>query len=327
MKTNNPKFSVVIPCYNEAENILVLYEQLLMVFMDLGVTYECVFVDDGSDDGTLDIIKEIAETNSNLKYISFSRNFGHQKALIAGLCVARGEGVITMDADLQHPVRILPRFLDLWKEGYEVVNTLRTDKKSLGRFKRTTSALFYSVMNLLTGLKLQQGSADFRLLDAKVVAIIRESKEDNLFLRGMICWYGFKQTNIVYQADERHAGTTKFSLCKMMSLALNGVTSFTIKPLRLATVLAGCFALFSLIEIGYVFYTACFTHHAVSGWSSLAILISLLGAVTLLMLGIVGEYVGRAFMQGKGRAAYIIAQTNVDDMPTEDTPKKVCHER
>ena len=315
MNNRKTDISIVIPCCNEAGNILALYSQLTALLSTIIPNYECIFVDDGSTDNTLAEIKSLCESHPPIKYISFSRNFGHQKALRAGLDASSGDAVITMDADLQHPVRLIPSLIDHWRAGVDIVNTMRTDAGTTGIFKRMTSALFYHVMNFLTGQDIKKGSADFRLMDRKVVDILCRNKEDDLFLRGMIGWCGFRQTVIDYTADERHSGKTKYSLCKMMKLAVDGITSFTIKPLRLAIVLSAVFALLGCIETGYVVYVACFTEKAVSGWSSLAILISIQGAAVLLMLGIIGEYVGRTFMQGKRRPVYIVSETNCDDSP------------
>ena len=311
MTNTNSEISIIIPCYNEEDNIHVITLQIQKLFLNLHFSYECIFIDDGSSDGTLHAIKEICSSSNNFRYISFSRNFGHQKALLAGLKASIGSAVITMDADLQHPVAVIPQLLAEWEKGYDVVNTSRKDNLSTGFFKSITSALFYRIINFLTELKLEPGSADFRLLDRKVVDVICQSREDELFLRGLVHWYGFTQTTLSYIAATRLHGQTKYSLCKMMALALNGITSFSIKPLRLGIILSASFTLLSCIEAYYVLYIAFFTEKSVSGWSSLALLISALGAVTLLMLGIIGEYIGHLFIQSKGRPAYIIKETNL----------------
>ncbi len=303
-----PFVSLVVPCYNEVENIEVIHVAIITVLKDIA-KYELIFVDDGSTDKTLFKIKELSEKYSYITYLSFSRNFGHQSALKAGIDVARGEVVIMMDADMQHPPQLLPKLIEKWQQGYEVVNTIRKKDKQLSFFKRKTSNWFYKVMTFLTNINLHQGMADFRLLDKKVVDIIRGSKEDELFLRGMIGWVGFKQAYLEYTPNSRYAGDTKYSLRKMISFAILGITSFTIRPLRFSILLAGLFILLSIFEIAYVLYTFFFSH-SVSGWASLALLISILGAMTLLMIGVIGEYIGRIFLQVKGRPSYVITETN-----------------
>ncbi|MDE7378115.1 MAG: glycosyltransferase family 2 protein [Paraprevotella sp.] len=303
--------SIIIPCYNEADNIAICHKQIDKQLSPTGKDYECIFVDDGSTDNTLTEIKKLCTLAPNVKYVSFSRNFGHQKALRAGLDMAQGEAVITMDADLQHPASLLPEMLSRWNEGYEVVNTRRTEATETNLFKRSTSALFYRLLNFLTDMEIHPGTADFRLTDRKVTNLLCKCRENDLFLRGMVSWCGFRQTTIQYQAANRHAGKTKYSLRRMIELALDGITSFTIRPLRLAILLSVIFILLSMAETGYVCYVAFFTDQSVSGWASLAILISVLGAMTLLMLGIIGEYVGRTFIQGKQRPLYVVRETNI----------------
>jgi len=300
--------AVVIPCFNEEGNIGMLFSRLHECLRDY--SYECIFVDDGSTDGSLEEIKKLSNSTDQIKYISFSRNFGHQKALLAGIRYTQADAVIMMDADMQQPVSVLPILIDRWRNGYEVVNTIRTRSAGKGFMKRLTSRLFYSFFDWVTHLDLKNGSAEFRLIDRHVVSILQQSKEENLFLRGMICWCGFRQTWVEYEEDLRFSGKTKYSLSKMLRLSVDGITSFSIRPLRLAMILSALCAIFALIEIIYVLYIAFFTNDAVSGWSSLAILISILGAINLLLMGFIGEYIGRIFIQGKGRPAYIIKETN-----------------
>ncbi len=308
------RLSVILPCHNEADNIPICYSRLTDILSSTGKTYECIFVDDGNTDHTLTVIKDLCRRDSRIRYISFSRNFGHQKALRAGLNAARGRAAVTMDADLQHPVSVIPELLARWEEGYEIVNTRRTDAARTGLFKRLTSRLFYRTLNFLTGMNLQKGAADFRLTDRKVTDVLCRCPENDLFLRGMINWCGFRQTTVAYRAENRHAGQSRYTLSRMAALALDGITSFTIRPLRLGVLLSGLFVLLGGAEIGYVCYVAFCTDRSVSGWASLAILITVLGAATLLMLGIIGEYVGRTFMQVKQRPPYIIRETNINDI-------------
>lgn len=310
------QLSVILPCHNEADNIPACYARLTDILSPTTTAYECIFVDDGSTDHTLKVIQSLCRKDSRIRYISFARNFGHQKALRAGLSLARGQAAVTLDADLQHPPSLIPELLARWEEGYEIVNTRRTDAAETGCLKRLTSGLFYRTLNFLTGLHLQPGMADFRLTDRKVTEVLCRCPENDLFLRGMINWCGFRQTTVPYRAENRHAGQSQYTWARMTKLALDGITSFTIRPLRLAILLAaGCVGL-SGVEIGYVCYVAFCTERSVSGWASLAILITVLGAATLLMLGIIGEYVGRTFMQVKQRPPYIIRETNINEYPS-----------
>lgn len=312
MSKHTPHISIVIPCFNEADCLPVLYQELHRVMEGYVHTYELIFVDDGSTDGTIDILKHFSEQDARVRWLSFSRNFGHQKALKAGLDYAQGDAIITMDADMQHPPTLIPEMLALWQKGNDIVNTIRKDDKQCSWFKRATSRLFYRIINLLADVQILEGAADFRLLDSKVSMALRSCHEEYMFMRGMTAWVGFRQAQIEYQANARCAGKTKYSFKKMFSFALCGVTSFSVRPLRLAIVLSAIFSLFSILEIVYVLYVACYTGQAVSGWASLAILISILGAAVLLMLGIIGEYLGKLFMQSKQRPEYIIESNSVN---------------
>lgn len=303
--------SFVFPCYNEAGNIEKMYSELNKYISNENVLCEFIFVDDGSSDHTLDILLQLQKLDSRVKYISFSRNFGHQQALRAGIDKSSGEAVIMMDADLQHPPSLVPEMIKQWTKGYDVVNTIRSDDHATPVFKKITSNLFYYLMNLLTDVHLEKGSADFRLIDRRVVDILKQCPENDLFLRGIIRWCGFRQTKISYTVQSRFSGKTKYSICKMFRFALNGITSFSLRPLKLAIWLSLFFAAFGIGEFIYVLYATFFTDQTVSGWASLAILISLLGASVLFMLGVIGEYLGRLFLQAKGRPQYIIKGTNL----------------
>ncbi|GAB6981142.1 glycosyltransferase family 2 protein [Phocaeicola sartorii JCM 17136 = DSM 21941] len=300
--------SIIIPCLNEAACIETLYKELSQVLASYSYPYELLFVDDGSTDNTLEVLSIITQADNRVHWISLSRNFGHQKALKAGIDAAKGQIVITMDADMQHPPTVIPRMLELWQEGYDIINTVRMENHKCSPFKKLTSQWFYRLMNVWSEVHIVKGGADFRLLDDKVIRVLRECREESLFLRGMTAWVGFRQIQIPYEANVRYAGETKYSLKKMFSFALCGITSFSVRPLRWAVGLAGFFALLSVAEILYAAYIACFTEQAVSGWASLAILISALGATILLMLGIIGEYLGKLFMQCKQRPEYIIKE-------------------
>ena len=303
------KISVVVPAYNEEQNLPVLLDQIRNILQE-GL-HEIIVVDDGSTDATLDVVKAASELDHRIKYIGLSRNFGHQTALRAGLRGASGDCVITMDADLQHPPRLLPEMTAKWQEGFKIVLTVRREVENVPRFKRTTSALFYRLVNLVSDVALDPGSADFRLLDRKVVDVINNFSEQDFFLRGIIPWVGFPVSKILYMPDSRLHGSTKYSLRRMISFAMTGVIANSIHPLRLATIFAGLIACVSVLYALYAFNE--FMHaRVVQGWTSVALIVSLIGAMQLLVLGVLGEYVGRILRETRSRPQYIISQSNLD---------------
>ena len=302
--------SIVIPTFNEEGNIEILYSKLIETLTPLEIDeFEFVFVDDGSQDRSLELIKKLSTDDSRVKYISFSRNFGHQPALKAGLDHAKFAGVISLDADLQHPVELIPEMIEKWKNGAEVVYTKRKDV-SLPWFKRTTSKLFYRIINTLSQIKLEDGVADFRLLDQKVIHALRAYKESNLFIRGLIPALGFKQESIDYTPHKRFAGETKYSFSKMIRFALTGITSLSAKPLYFSIYFGVFFAMLAFNYGLYAIYIFAFGHEAIPGWTSIIASILLIGGIQLIMIGIIGIYLGKVFAQSKGRPNYIIAEKN-----------------
>jgi glycosyltransferase involved in cell wall biosynthesis len=303
--------SIVIPAYNEADNITVIIDRIKSVFAQINYNYEIILVDDGSADHTLQKIKDSSDTDPNVFFLEFSKNFGHQLAVKAGMDHAYGECVIAMDCDLQHPPELIIDMLAKWEEGYDVVYTVRAEDKNLPKSKRGSSGLFYKLLNWLSDIELEPGSADFRLLDQKVINVFRNFNENEPFLRGLVKWLGFKQFGINYQPAERHSGTSKYTLKKMMRLALHGVTSFSIKPLYTAVYLGFIFSIASLLYIPYVLYAFIYGVE-VSGWASTIMTIVFFGGLQLIILGIIGIYVGKMFMQTKNRPNYIIRSTNIN---------------
>lgn len=304
------KVSVVIPAYNEAENISPLLERLLPVLQPYN-DYEIIFVDDGSSDDTLNVLELWHKKNEKVHYVSFSRNFGHQYALRAGIDYATGDCVISMDADLQHPPELLTEMIENWQQGFDVVYTVREDTADAGLLKKATSALFYKVFSFFSGLKLPQGTADFRLLDRKAANVLSAMQEGNLFLRGMVFWMGFKQKAVPYKAEKRFKGTSSYTLSKMVALAILGATSFSIKPLRVAIYLGLLIAFFGGLFTAYVLYQKLFGGSVITGWASLMSVVLVLGGVQLFMMGIIGEYIGMIFMETKRRPKYIVQKTTV----------------
>lgn len=302
--------SVIIPCFNEEESLKAFNKALLAVLPDK-YQYEIIYVNDGSSDQTYQVILDLAHENPSIKYISFSRNFGHQNALKAGYDHALGDCAISLDADLQHPPEVIPILISKWEEGFEIVNTLRHDHQSISFAKKASSGLFYKLMNKLSDVKIENGMADFRLVDKKVLKQLKLFHENYLFFRGIIPWMGFKQTVVPFIANERFAGTTKYTLKKMLKFASTGITAFSVKPLKLSIYLGTIIALSTFLYGLYAIYVHLFTQKAVTGWTSVIISVLFVGGINLLMLGIIGEYLGKLFIENKRRPNYLISDTNI----------------
>ncbi|QCR21549.1 glycosyltransferase family 2 protein [Pontibacter sp. SGAir0037] len=303
--------SVVVPAYNEAANIWQISKAIDQVFECLpAYDYELIVVNDGSTDETMQVIGEIKALNPKFFYLEFSKNFGHQLAVKAGIDHAKGDCVISMDCDMQHPPEMIPELLAKWEEGYEVVYTIRKEDRRLSYTKRITSKMYYKFINSLADIGLESGSADFRLIDRKIANIMMNLQENEPFLRGLSRWVGFRQYGIKYDPAKRFAGKSKYTLKKMLRLALHGVTSFSIRPLYFAAYLGLTFSLLSLLYVPYVMYSL-YTGSKVSGWASVIMTIVFFGGLQLCILGIIGIYIGKMFMQTKDRPNYIIRSTNI----------------
>jgi len=307
MTKENFKISVVVPMYYEEEVANECNKRLVGALSSYD--YEILYVNDGSTDKTLPILKEIAKENDNIRIISFSRNFGHQAAVSAGVRHAVGDCVVIIDADLQDPPEIIPDMIKLWQEGFDVVYAKRKKRKGESAFKLFTAKMFYKILDGLTDTKIPRDTGDFRLIDRKVADAFNRMTEHNRFIRGMVPWLGFKQTPIEYVRDERYAGETKYPLKKMIRFALNGILSFSIKPLQLVTKL-GLFTLFASFAIIVYVLISKFTGHALmQGWASIMIVVTMLSGVQLIALGVVGEYIARIYEESKERPIYIIEET------------------
>jgi dolichol-phosphate mannosyltransferase len=304
-----PRISVVVPAFNEADGIEPLLKRLLPVLRMHG-TFEVLFVDDGSTDRTLEVVKRQRALHPEVAYLSFSRNFGHQAALRAGLAHARGECAISLDADLQHPPELLHELIARWELGDEVVYTIREDGPELGWTKRTTSRLFYRAMKALSGVPLREGTADFRLLSRPVLDVVNALEENPLFLRGMLAWLGFRQGAVRYTPEPRRSGLSKYTFGRMVRLALEGITSFSVRPLNLALAASAAVAALACAYSAYAIYMRAFTDQTVPGWTSVLAAVLWLGAVQLLVLGILGEYVGRMFVEAKRRPPFVIRESS-----------------
>ena len=308
--THRPYLSIVIPVFNEVESIDKLYSCLTEVLTTIGESYEIILVDDGSSDGTIAKIRSFDDPTVNL--ISFIRNFGHQAAIHAGLDYAKGEVVITMDGDLQHPPEVIPKLLEQYIQGYEVVNTHRIDSQNTGFLKKITSRLFYSFFSFLTGVKLSSGSSDFRLISRNVLKHLTSFADVDLFLRGAIEWLGYEATTIPFNAGDRFAGKSKFSIRKMYGLAMGSIVSFSIKPLILSIWIGLCTSLVAFIEILYVIYIW-YQGHTVPGWASIMGVTSLLFGILFIILGIIGLYLSRIHMALQQRPRYIVAGSSTNE--------------
>jgi dolichol-phosphate mannosyltransferase len=304
--------SIIVPVHNERENVTVMAKAIKRIFSGLPYRYNLIFVDDGSSDLTLHEIKKLAVQDENIRFISFSRNFGHQAAIKAGLDKADGDCVITMDGDMQHPPHLIPLLLEKWREGYDVVYTVRKEDKNLPVLKRTTSNLFYKVLNFLSDIKLEKGTADFRLMNRNVADVLRNLQEIEPFFRGLIKWAGFKQLAVEYESDQRKSGVTKYTSKKMIRFALQGITSFSIRPLYAATYIGFTFAALSTLYIPYAVYSYYFGY-TISGWTSVIVTVVFFGGLQLMILGIIGIYLGKLFMQNKHRPVYIVKESNIHE--------------
>ncbi len=306
------RISIVIPSFNEEGNIEHLAQRLLDVIKPLDkYEYEVIFIDDGSSDTTLEKLKSLTQLDKCIFYLELSRNFGHQNALKAGYDFATGDCIISMDGDMQHPPEMIPQFIEKWEEGFDVVYSCREYADDATIFKTKTSDIFYSMINSLSDTKLEKGTADFRLIDRKVANVLTQLNENGLFMRGLIKWLGFKQYAIHYQADPRFSGKSKYTFKRMFKFAVEGVTAFSVRPLYMATGVGVFFSFMSLLYIPYIAWTLIYGHEA-PGWASVLATVVFFGGMQLMVLGIIGTYLGKLFMQAKQRPNYIIRSTNMD---------------
>jgi len=311
-KRNAFVISVVIPAHNEQGNVTKLTNTVKETLKDQG-GFEILWVDDGSSDETLAVIKQEASRDSRVRYLSLSRNFGHQAALKAGVDAAVGDCVVTMDGDGEHPPSLIPRMLKLWHDGFDIVFTKRLDSDQLSWHKVFFRRLFYRIMQYCSSVTIESGTADFRLLDRRVVNVLKDVNERDLFWRGIIAWVGFRQAFFTYDQSFRDSGASKYSFRRMIDLSVSGLTSFSTKPLYLGIICGASFAFLSFIYGGYAVYTRLFTDNTVSGWASLLASVLFIGGVQLLLMGIVGIYVGKILEEVKHRPHYIVRESTSDN--------------
>ena len=305
--------SLVIPVQDEEDNVIPLHEEITH-HIDPLCNSEIIFIDDGSKDATLDRIKNLNREHANVQYIALSRNFGHQSALKAGLDYCSGDIVVSMDGDMQHPPSLIPAMIEQWRGGYDVVITIRRDSSKPQLIKRWSSHAFYWIMNKMSDVELNPGAADFRLLDRKVVEVLRQSEERNIFLRGYVAWSGFKQFALPYSPNKRHAGETKYTFVKMVRLAMDGLLGFSILPLRAVMMVGFLISVMSSLYGLYAVLVHVLTERSVPGWASIMTGVYFLGGIQLMCIGICGEYIGRTFMETKKRPHYVVAETSLREM-------------
>ena len=309
------KISIVVPMYYEEEVAEECYKRIVKVFEELkNYEYEIIFVDDGSKDKTLEILTKIADNDKNAKIISFSRNFGHQAAVQAGLKFVTGDAVVIIDADLQDPPELMKQMIELWENGNEVIYAKRTKRKGESCFKLLSAKLFYQILNGLSSVEIPKDTGDFRLADRKVVDVINSMPEHNKFLRGLFSWVGFKQTPLQYERNERYAGKTKYPLGKMLNLAKDGIFSFSTKPLKFVGMIGGFSILISIAILIYAFISYIYKlNNLTAGWTSIMVTITFFTGIQLLSLWIIAEYIARIYEESQNRPIYIIdKKINID---------------
>lgn len=302
------KYSIVVPVFNEELVVNESYKRLKQVMDTTNESYELIFVNDGSRDKTPEIVAQICEEDKNVRLINFSRNFGHQTAITAGMDNSSGQAVVVIDADLQDPPEVILEMIAKWKEGYDVVYGQRLKRKGETFFKKVTAKMFYRLLSSMTSVDIPVDTGDFRLIDRKVCDVMSSLTEQNRYVRGLVSWVGFRQTAVTYVRDERFAGETKYPLKKMLKFAMDGITTFSYKPLKLSTYVGFLVAAASFIYLLVVICLRLFTDATVTGWASTLAVSLIFNGVILMMLGIIGEYIGRIYDEAKGRPLYIIRE-------------------
>jgi glycosyltransferase involved in cell wall biosynthesis len=304
-----PTLSLVLPIYNEEEVIPELHKRLVDFVGKLGLEAEVVFVNDGSRDRSMELLRALAKDHPHYRVVSFSRNFGHQTAITAGVDYARGQAVVVMDADLQDPPEVVLDMVAKWREGFDVVYGRRRKREGETWFKLVTARIFYRVFAAMIPIEVPLDTGDFRLMSRAVVVALRQLRETHRFVRGMVAWIGFKHTEVLYDRPGRFAGETKYPLRKMVRFALDGITSFSVLPLRFSTYLGILMSVASVGVIIWALLAKYLFHHVVEGWTALIVVIAIFASVQLLMIGILGEYVGRIYEEVKRRPLYVVGET------------------
>ncbi len=303
--------SIVTPVYNEEDNVVFFHDEVTRVMKETGMAYELIYVNDGSRDRTDELVHQLAGQDPHVRVLTFAKNFGHQIAITCGMDFAQGDAVITMDGDMQHPPAMIPVLIEKWQEGYDVVQTVRTATEDAGFVKKLTSSGYYAVINSISNTPVVPGGSDFRLIDRKALEVFRKFREHSRFIRGIVGGLGFKQTTIEFEAPARHAGVSKFSMRKMLHFAMDGILTNSTMPLRIAFYVGALCGVLGVLLILHVLYSY-LMGQAVPGWTTMTILISFFGAVNLVGLGIIGEYVGRIYEESKNRPLYWLSDDTAD---------------
>jgi dolichol-phosphate mannosyltransferase len=314
------KYSIIIPVFNEEANVQALYQRLKSVMETLSPVFELVFVNDGSRDATIALVKELALLDDRVKFIDLSRNFGHQIAVSAGLDACKGDRVVIIDADLQDPPELIPEMDARMNEGFQVVYARRRKRQGESFAKLLTARLFYRLLANIASIDIPLDTGDFRIMDRKVVDVLKSMPEQNKFLRGQISWIGFRQTYVEYDRSERQGGKTGYTYTKMFRFALDGITSFSDAPLRLASWMGFVVSGFAFLALLYALYGKLVLHKSVPGWASIIVSVLFLGGIQLISLGFIGEYLSRISANVKKRPLYVVGDTNTS---SQDGPPQV----
>ncbi|GAL87219.1 b-glycosyltransferase, glycosyltransferase family 2 protein [Sporocytophaga myxococcoides] len=315
-----PEISVIIPIYNEEKNILLLYKRVSDVLQNLNVEYELVFVNDGSKDKSINIICSLAKSDLSVKYIDFSRNFGHQIAVTAGLDKCTGNFIVIIDADLQDPPELIIDLYAKAKQGFEVVYAKRKTRKGENVLKKLTAYVFYRLLAKITSCEIPVDTGDFRIMSRKVLDVLKNMPEQQKYLRGQIAWIGFNQTFVEYDRNERHSGKTGYTYRKMLKFAFDGITSFSNFPLKVASIAGFIVSGIAFIIMLYTLYSRFVSKDFVPGWTSLMLSVMFIGGIQLICMGIIGEYISRIANNVRNRPLYIINETNLNTIEVE-SPK------
>lgn len=314
--------SAIIPVFNEQGNVLEIYKRMTKVLESISKEYEIIFVNDYSRDNSLEIIKDLYNRDKHIRYLSFSRNFGHQIAVSAGLDYSKGEAVVIIDGDLQDPPELIPDMYSKYKEGYKVVYAKRKSRKGETWFKKISSKIFYRILQRLTSIDIPVDVGDFRLIDKKIVKHLRDMPEKSKYIRGQIAWMGYRQTYVEYIRDPRLYGETGYPLRKMIRFAIDGITSFSDKPLKIATGLGLIVSFISFLVILYALIAHFYLNITITGWTSLIISIMFIGGIQLITIGIIGEYISRINNDIRNRPLYIIEESSSQEEKEEKEEKK-----
>ena len=313
--------SIVTPVYNEEGNVVYFHDEVTKVIKQIGMEYEIIYVNDGSKDRTDELIHQLAANDPHVRALTFARNFGHQIAITCGMDFAKGDAVITMDGDMQHPPALIPKLIEKWQEGYDIVQTIRTATEDAGFVKKLTSSGYYAVINSISTTKVVPGGSDFRLMDRKALDAFLQFREHARFIRGIVGGLGFKQTTIEFEAPARHAGVSKFSMKKMLHFAMDGIITNSTLPLRMAFYMGFFAALIGILVILHVLYCV-LMDQAVPGWATMTILTTVFGSMNLMCLGIIGEYISRISEESRNRPLYWLSDDTAAHL---DNPYHLTH--